>query len=785
MSMRIVGHARGVQRLARLAHEGVQRHAHHHHRVAGGGAAPLLQSYARDGCPGNVQDPFPLHALEAAIQRGAHPSAQSPAAAAALRKEVQEKVSQGYARLIPWDQLKLDLPKNIRISPIAAIPHKSRDFRMILDLSYMFTIDGTPWPSVNQSSSPQDPPLQSMTQLGQVLPRLVHAIATSPQDQGPWVFIKLDIKDGFWRLMVPEKEEFNFCYVLPQQEPSEPIQIVVPSSLQMGWTFSPPYFCAATETARDVAASLVTQPSLPPHPLETITMSAEDDLRLHQLQNPCQWNDADLPERLLQLNSLLEVYVDDFAGAIQCTHPPALLHHSRALLHAIHSIFPPSPDPVKDPDDEPVSLKKLHEGEGIWAFRKEILGWIFDGITRTIELPPGKLKKIRDLSKQVLRRGHASLTDFQSLVGKLQHACLGIPNGKGLLGPLYRLLPPADPKRHRKHIQIPPGSDAHSALRDLLTAMKLVANRPTKCNLLIPGWPHFVGFCDACRWGAGGVWLSGKEAFHPTVWRVKWPADISQCLKSPSNPEGDLTINDLEMAGLLLQYLVLEQNVASLANKHAAAWCDNTSTVSWARRLSSNRSLVGQRLVRALSIRHLVTRSSPLAPWSIAGANNNMADLASRSFRKGGKGNYLLSDADLLTMFNSKFCLSQGASWNMHTLNTRLCSLVFSELRHEQQPMGSWLRLTRQGKSSGGTGPNLLPSLDSLTPSSQTSHNQNNLPSSKPLPIGYEMDTQDEKIESELREFNKRWQPLPRPSNWTTNPAPHTKSKLGQPTGLP
>jgi hypothetical protein len=73
-----------------------------------------------------------------------------------------------------------------------------------------------------------------MSQLGQVLPRLVHTLATSPEEHGPWVFMKLDIKDGFWRMVVPDKEEYNFCYVLPNIHPEDPIQIVVPSCLQMG-----------------------------------------------------------------------------------------------------------------------------------------------------------------------------------------------------------------------------------------------------------------------------------------------------------------------------------------------------------------------------------------------------------------------------------------------------------------------------------------------------------------------------------------------------------------------
>ena len=751
-------------------------------------AAPLLQTYAREGCPANVQEPFSLQELEAAIARGAHPSACEPEAAKALLAETKDKVAKGYARLIPWDDLKKSLPSNIRISPIAAIPHKSRAYRMILDLSYMFNIDGTLWPSVNMASNPQDPPLNAMTQLGQVIPRLVHAIATSPEDQGPWVFIKLDIKDGFWRMMVPEADEFNFCYVMPRQFPTEPIQLVVPSALQMGWTYSPPYFCAATETARDVAEALSNKPALPPHPLEEATINKDDALLLHQLENPSTWHSSELPTKMQSIARLLEIYVDDFTAALQCTHPQVLLHHSRALLHGIHSVFPPAPHTSTNPDDEPVSLKKLQEGEGVWAFRKEILGWIFDGINRTIELPPGKLDKIRQTVKKLLLRQHASVPEFQSTLGKLQHAAIGIPNGKGLLSPLFRLLPTEqNPSTRRKHVQLPAGSEAHEALKDLRTMLKMVANRPTKCAQLIPGWPNYVGFCDACKWGAGGVWLSGSDDLHPVMWRVKWPPDITKRLVSPSNPAGDLTINDLEMAGLLLQQLVLEDIAPTLEHKHAATWCDNSSTVSWARRLSSKRSLVGQRLVRALSLRHVVTKCSPLAPWSIAGANNKMADLASRSFSsRGGPGNFDLTDAQLLTKFNRDFPLTQEAFWHMHRLPNKLTSLVYSELRLERQPMGSWLRLTTHGKSSGRTGQSSSSKcLASANHSSQPTTPRNSLPSSKPLPLGFAMETRDEKIRLALSEFNKRWQPSARPSNWLENPAPRSSIKRTKSTGQP
>ena len=44
---------------------------------------------------------------------------------------------------------------------------------------------------------------------------------------------------------------------LDADQPLDDREIVVHTSLQMGWCESPPYFCAATETARDVIENLL------------------------------------------------------------------------------------------------------------------------------------------------------------------------------------------------------------------------------------------------------------------------------------------------------------------------------------------------------------------------------------------------------------------------------------------------------------------------------------------------------------------------------------------------
>ena len=212
-------------------------------------AALMLVEFATVGCDAAINMQWTREMIEAAIARGAHPSTQLPEPAAQLWQETLEKIEQGYARLVAWDSIKDNPPPNLKISPIAAIPHKSHGYQMILDLSYSVTIDNTSHPSVNEATKPNIAPSHAMTQLGHVLPRLIYAVATAPENKGPLLFSKLDVKDGNWRMVVSPEDEWNFAYVLSKLTPDEPTQLVIPSCLQMGWRKSASYFCATLETA--------------------------------------------------------------------------------------------------------------------------------------------------------------------------------------------------------------------------------------------------------------------------------------------------------------------------------------------------------------------------------------------------------------------------------------------------------------------------------------------------------------------------------------------------------
>ena len=89
---------------------------------------------------------------------------------------------------------------------------------------------------------------------------------------------------------------------------------------------------------------------------------------------------------------LLEVYIDNFIALIQTTNIDHITQLTRSLLNAISDIFPP-PSVTGSKMGPPISVKKLIS-EGTWETRKEIIGWLLDGISLTIELPTTKYDSI-------------------------------------------------------------------------------------------------------------------------------------------------------------------------------------------------------------------------------------------------------------------------------------------------------------------------------------------------------------------------------------------------------
>ncbi|MHA7856388.1 hypothetical protein [Marinobacter shengliensis] len=186
---------------------------------------------------------------------------------------------------------------------------------------------------------------------------------------------KIDLSDRFWRMLVAKEERWNFCYVMPQPS-SEPVRIVVPSALQMGWTESPGYFAATTETVRDVIQREVAEGKrYPEHPMEQFTRPLLPAV----------------PSALSQPVRGHFVYIDDFINmAMQDNSQDLLGAINKVTMHNIHAFFPPPAVSGHTQGKDPISQKKLAKGDAGWDTAKAILGFQLDGNSRTVWLPPAK-----------------------------------------------------------------------------------------------------------------------------------------------------------------------------------------------------------------------------------------------------------------------------------------------------------------------------------------------------------------------------------------------------------
>ena len=108
------------------------------------------------------------------------------------------------------------------------------------------------------------------------------------------------------------------------------------------------------------------------------------------------------------------------------------------------------------------------------------------------------------------------------------------------------------------------------------------------------GWPDFIGVVDASTHGVGGVIIGKLSECPTTVFRLQWPPDITKNVISDANTKGTITNSDLELAGLVLLWLIMELVCGPLAEKRIALFSDNSPTISWVQRMACRSSLVAE-----------------------------------------------------------------------------------------------------------------------------------------------------------------------------------------------
>ena len=470
-------------------------------------AARLMEHLRRRGAGVPLHTgPWDYERLRRAASRGSHRSAKDEVEF--VCSEMLEFCKQGFWTVLPL-RIAVQLA-NLRLSPLGVVPQRNRRPRLIVDYTYS---------GVNDERARLAPPeaMQFGKALQRVLTKLVHA---DPR-YGPAWLTKIDIADGFYRIRLQPHDIPRLGVVLPTN--GEDPLVALPLALPMGWVESPPYFTAVTETACDLLNDTLRRGDYqPPHRLESLasTPPATPTPPMAIEEQTCLARTGSTTPRAPPL-AYGDVYVDDFILVAQTKR-----HRQRVLRAALHSIDrvlrPLSHDDLISRND-PISIKKLRQGDTCWSTTKTILGWDLDTVAGTLTLPPHRLASLYTLLDAFPpSRRRAPITEWHQLLGELRSMAAALPGARGLFSTLQDALRTGD--GHRIRIT----RCVLDSLADFRAIADSLRDRPTRMLELIPkGEPIAYGACDACQRGMGvcgsGRWrllLSGAPPF-PTPFNAR------------------------------------------------------------------------------------------------------------------------------------------------------------------------------------------------------------------------------------------------------------------------
>ena len=693
-------------------------------------ARRLLRQYKHRGAPVVLADAeWPEVRRQEALQRGAHTSTLEHIPF--LKEEFASMVAKGQWVILPYSVAR-DLP-DLRLSPPGVKEERDRRPRWLGDYSYS---------KINYITQPIAP-LSSM-QYGRTLDRVLREIVYADPRYGPVHLMKADVSDGFYRIPLRPKDAPKLALVFPPIGTAEPL-VAIPLVLPMGWTNSPPFFCAASETIADLAnAALVDHRPARPHNLDGRAEGGRPNQGIisgggraaaanmpapQTLPRPLT-RDPNLSRKNPRLLAYVDVFVDDFLALAQ--GPIGRLRNVRRhLFHAIDRVLRPLDEDDAPQRKEVNSLKKLDQGDGAWATQKEFLGWDIDTVGMTIRLPERRVTRLRELLDLFPpSKKRTSVKVWRRVLGELRSMALAIPGARGLFSQMQEAL------RHVPQGRIALSPAVHQALADFRWMLDDLAARPTRLYELVPLSPTLDGYHDASGTMCGGVLLPGPGAIpralphqpatarpahpgsaHPIIWRATFPPDIVASLVSSANPSGSVTNSDLELAGGILQHDCAAA-CFDIRERTILSRTDNTAALWWQRKGSATSISAPAHLLRLQAMHQRHHRYVPRHDF-VPGVENDIADLPSRSSH--------LSDAELLTHYDTFF--PQNLPWRMWQPPAGTTSSIASALRRTMWRKGSLLRAPPPPTR---TGPSGTPSVSAWPSTPYLSRTATQCPSSTP-----------------------------------------------------
>jgi hypothetical protein len=120
--------------------------------------------------------------------------------------------------------------------------------------------------------------------------------------------------------------------------------------------------------------------------------------------------------------------------------------------------------------------------------------------------------------------------------------------------------------------------------------------------------------------------------------------------------------------------------------------------------------MVSAHLIRALALQLKLNRTCPMTPLHIAGEENSMTDIPSRSFGSKPKW-HCKSNTILLILFNNLFPICSQNSWTIFQISYAVGMQVTSLLRMKDSTLDKWRQLPKVRKHVGAAGQPMLHSM--------------------------------------------------------------------------
>jgi hypothetical protein len=323
-----------------------------------------------------------------------------------------------------------------------------------------------------------------------------------------------------------------------------------------------------------------------------------------------------------------------------------------AALHSIDHVLRPLSSSDGTNRKQPVSVKKLRQGDACWATQKTILRWDFDTDTETLHLPPRCLERLYVLLDAFPpTRRCAPISEWHQLLGELRSMAAALPGSRGLFSALQDALRKGDRHRIRLNRQV----------FDSLAEFRAIA--VNLCPLANPLPPALATHANVA-WAA-----FGSAPMPPIVRRSAFPLTVQRTLVTSDNRTGTISISDLKLAGTLAHKQILVQALPTVSERPIWLGGNNRASLAWATKGSSTASTARAYLLRLGAQHQRHHRYVPQHDY-VPGKINVMADDASCCWD--------LPDQALLTHFNSSY--PQATSWQLLTLQPEMYSVVIGAL---------------------------------------------------------------------------------------------------------